>query len=342
MSQASYDAYRFITNVVSPFVSRDKILYQLTQQTRLEWEVVANIASNHSIVQALYPEIIERKLEDLMPNDFMSHIHQMHALNCKRNEMMRKQLIDAVLVINNLGIKPLLMKGAAQLLLDTFSNISDRLMVDLDILLPSDEIKRVSNQLIATGYKFSGDHMDFVHTHHHYPPLIKQGECAMIELHRDLMFHEQQHVFPTEHAWANTIDVALPNMAEANVLVPAYRIFHSFLHLYVVDKLYHLGHVEIRYLHELARTQFIYSSNIDWDEMLAYAREHGVVKHLCANLYVASKFMNILGLEEVINRPNIGSMCHYIRVCSKLKYDWFDALDKKLVRRAKHLRSKFN
>ena len=342
MSQAYYDAYRFIANVVSPFVSRDKILYQLTQHAPLEWEVVAKIASNHSIVQALYPEVIEKKLEGLMPDDFMSYINRMHALNCKRNAMMRKQLIDAVLVINNIGVKPLLMKGAAHLLLDTFSNISDRLMVDLDILVPSDEIKRVSNKLIATGYKYSGDHMDFVHAHHHYPPLIKQGECAMIELHRDLMFHEQQHVFPTEHAWANTIDITLPNMAEAIVLVPAYRIFHSFLHRYLVDKFYHLGHVEIRNLHELARTQFIYSSNIDWDEMLAYAREHGVVKQLCANLYVASKFMNILGLDEVINRSNIESMCYYIRVCSKLKYDWFDALDKKFARRVKLLRSKFN
>ena len=61
MSQAYYDAYRFIANVVSPFVSRDKILSQLTQHAPLEWEVVAKIASNHSIVQALYPEVIEKK-----------------------------------------------------------------------------------------------------------------------------------------------------------------------------------------------------------------------------------------------------------------------------------------
>ena len=342
MSQMYFNAYRFIASLVSPFVSRDKVLLQLMQQSSLDWESVASVAGGHSIVQALYPALVENELVDLIPGDFLSYIKHLHEINCKRNEMMRTQLINAILVINKLNIKPLLMKGAAQLFLDTFSNEGDRLLTDLDILVPSDEVKRVSNELITTGYKLYEDKMHFIQSHHHYPPLIKQDECAMIELHRDLMFHEQQHVFPTKYAWEKTTDITLPNMAEAKVLVPTYRVFHSFLHRCIVDKLSQKGQVEIRQLHELARTQFMYSSDIDWEEMLGYAHEHDVDRQLYDNLYAASKFMNIHDLEEILNRHTMRSIFQYIRVCSKLRYNWFDTLDIRLARRMNRFRSKFS
>ncbi len=337
-----FNAYRIITGVVSPFISRDKILPQLTQQASLDWETVANIAGDHLIVQALYPAILEKGVVDLIPDEFLAYIKDLHELNCKRNEMLRKQLINALLVINNLNIKPLLMKGSAHLFLDTFANVGDRLLTDLDILVPSDAIKRVSNELIATGYEFSEDHMEFIETHHHYPPLIKSGECATIELHRDLMFREQQHVFPTEYAWKKTVDITLPNNAQAKVLVPTYRVFHSFLHSCIVDKLHQRGYAEIRQLHELARAQSMYSSDIDWEEMLAYAHDHSVGRQLHANLYIASKFMNIPGLKETVNKHISRSVFQYLRVCSKLKYNWFDILDIKLTRRINRFQSKFN
>jgi len=332
MSQMRLKAYRFIADAVSPFVSGDDVFHQLTQQASLDWEAVASIAGGHSITQALYPALLEKKLIDSVPDDFLSYIKYLHELNCKRNKMMRKQLINAVLVINKLNIKPLLMKGSAQLFLDTFSNEGDRLLTDLDILVPSSEIKHVCDELIENGYEIYGEKEHFVYSHHHYPPLIKQGECAMVELHRDLMFYKQQHVFPTEYAWTKAVDITLPNMAKAKVLIPTYRVFHSFLHSCVVDKLSQIGQIEIRQLHELARAQFMYSSDIDWEEMLGYAHDHGVHRQLYANLYAASKFMSIHDLEEILSRHTMRSIFHYIRVRSKLKYNWFDALDIKLTR----------
>lgn len=340
MSQEYYNAYRFVASVVSPFVSRDEILFQLTKQTPLDWESVADVAGGHSVIQALYPAFVENGLIDLIPDDFLSYVQHLHEINCERNEMMRRQLIDAVLVINKLNIKPLLMKGAAHLFLNTFSSEGDRLLTDLDILVPSSEIKHISNELIAVGYEFNEEKIHFIETHHHYPPLIKQDECAMIELHRDLMFREQQHVFPTEYAWGKTIDITLPKGAKAKVLNSTYRVFHSFLHRCVVDKLYQKGQIEIRQMHELARAHFVYSSDIDWEEMFEYAHNHGVHRQLCANVYAASKFMQIHDLEEILNKHVMGSIFQYVRVCSKLRHEWFDALDIKVTRRINRLQSK--
>ena len=332
MSQSYFNAYQFVAGTVSPFVSRDKILIQLTRQKSLDWEQVANVAGSHSITQTLYPALIKKELIDLIPDDFFSYIQHLYEINCERNEMLRKQLINAVLIINKLNVKPLLMKGAAQLFLDTFSNVGDRLLTDLDILVPSNEIKRVSDELIACGYEMDEDKIHFIESHHHYPPLIKQDECAMIELHHEIMFREQQHVFPTEYAWTKTTNITLPNIAEAKVLIPTYRIFHCILHRCVVDKLDQKGQAEIRQLHELAREQFMHSSSIDWEEMLEYAHAHGVHKELYANLYTANKFMGIDGLEKILNKYSMRPIFQHIRVCNKLKYNWFDTLDKKVAR----------
>ncbi len=333
MSKEYFNAYRFTASVISPFVSRDELVLQLQNKELLDWECIASVAGGHSVIQALYPAVVEKDLVDLIPDDFLSYVQHLHEINCERNEMMRKQLIDAVLVINKLNIKPLLMKGAAHLFLDTFSNIGDRLLTDLDILVPANEIKHISNELIAIGYELYEEKIDFIENHHHYPPLIKHDECSMIELHRDLIHKPQQHVFPTEYAWEKSVDIVLPNSAKAKVLVPTFRVFHSFLHRCVVDKLHQKGQIEIRQLHELARAQFIHSSNINWDEMLEYARIHNVHKELYANLYTAIKFMEIQDLENILNRHSMRSIFQHIRVCKKLEYDWFDVLDKKIARR---------
>ncbi len=338
----SYHEYRFITSTVSPFISAEELVKQIKSNEPLNWEVVADIAGTHSIIQALYPAFIEKDVVGYIPNEFLDYAQHLSELNQDRNRMMKAQLIEAVSIINKSGIKPLLMKGAAHLILDTFSRTSDRLLTDLDILVPADEIKRISEAFIEAGYTFYEEKIDFIETHHHYPPLIKQGECAMIELHRELMFSEQQHIFPTKRAWENTIDITLSGNAQAKVLNPTYRVFLSFLHNSLVDSLYLKGYVEIRQLHELARTQFVYSPDIDWGAMQSYAHEKNVSKQLDANLYAASKFMGIPEFMEFINNNVISAVLHYYRVCLKLKYSWFETLDAKLYRRKKRMRSRTN
>ncbi len=338
----NYEAYRFITSVVSPYISADKILKQI-EVSLLNWELIAGMAGVHSIVQALYPALIEKKVAEFIPKDFSNYIEHLSELNKKRNLMLQSQLMDAVLVMNNLGVKPMLIKGAAHLFLDTFSKISDRLLVDLDVLVPSSEIENTKDELIRSGYEYSGDEMQFIDTHHHYPPLIKKNECAMLELHRDLMFRDQQRIFPTLHAWSNTIDITLPNNAKAKVLNPTYRVFHSFLHSNVTDSLYQKGIVEIRQLHELARSYLVYGTSIDWDEMFEYAYEHGVGKQLNANLYLANKFMAVPCIKsDNINNNTISSKLNYYRVKSKFKYDWFNTFDQRLYRLKKRILSKIN
>ena len=327
MSQSYFRAFCFVTDVLSPYISKNKILHHLKSKNVIEWEQVADVAGSHSVTQALYPAFVQKELVDSIPDEFLSYVQQVHEVNCERNEMMKNQLMDAVFVINRLGIKPLLMKGAAHLFLDTFSNIGDRLLVDLDILVPYDDIERTSNELIKSGYKFFEEQIYFIDNHHHYPALIKQDECATIELHRELMFREQQHIFPTEYAWGNSVDITLPNKAEVKILNPTYRVFHSFLHRNVVDMFHLAGCVEIRQLHELVGSQLKYSSEIDWRELFEYAKKSGVERKLAANINIANKFMGFPKQETITNLHQVTSAFHYARVCAKLKFGWLNYID---------------
>ena len=120
MSSARYDAYTFIAKVVSPYVTGDKIIHQLKGSQVLDWEKVASVAAAHSIIQVLYSAFTEKELITYIPNEFLAHVEHMHELNCKRNEMLRKQLTDATLIINELGIKATINERCSALIFGYF------------------------------------------------------------------------------------------------------------------------------------------------------------------------------------------------------------------------------
>ena len=142
-----------------------------------------------------------------------------------------------------------------------------------------------------------------------------------------------QHIFPTKSAWDNTINIELKEGVEAQVLNPTYRLLHSILHSCIVDSNHRLGLVEIRQLHELARTQLIYGDQLDWDRLLVIARKNNIGGILSANLKEAEYFLNVPILKQPSQINPIAANFHIFRVCAKLRYAWFDYFDTKLSER---------
>ena len=330
MNKNFYNSYRFVAAAVSPFISRKNVIKLLDGSTQPDWEWVAYIAGYNSIVQALYPSFCEKELLQHIPEDFLEYVKNINEVNCERNNLLRMQLIEAVSSINKLGIKPLLMKGAGQLFLNTFQNPGDRLMVDLDILVPEKSIERVRQILIDDGYSFATDNPEAYIKHLHYPPAIKKGEVAAIELHRDLMLQNQQHYLPNHTAWENSFDITLINGVEAKVLTPTYRILHSFLHSCIADSNHLLGLVEIRQLHELSLTQLVYSNQIEWEKLTAITKSNKINHIFTANIAAAHNFMQFPKSAIGLRYNTITSKCHTYRVNAKLKYQWYNYVDAKV------------
>ena len=74
MSQDYYRAYCFIASSISPYISADEVYKKYLDNSALDWEVVAEIAGYHAIVQALYPNLKAKDLTQHLPEDFFTYI----------------------------------------------------------------------------------------------------------------------------------------------------------------------------------------------------------------------------------------------------------------------------
>ena len=98
-----YYAYKLVAAIISPFVTRERISEFLTKHKNIDWESVAYIAGNHSIVQVLYPALVDKNLINIIPEEFFSYIQELNQLNSKRNLLMKSQLAAFIIqyLINN-------------------------------------------------------------------------------------------------------------------------------------------------------------------------------------------------------------------------------------------------
>ena len=333
MSQNYYRAYCFIASSISPYISADEVYKRYLDNPVLDWEVVAEIAGYHAIVQALYPNLQSKNLIQYLPEDFLTYIKSTYDVNHERNTLLKQQLLDVSAILNAEGIVPLLMKGAAHLYIDTFASLGERLLTDIDILVQTNELDRAQAVMQKQGYEFPSDDPEFHKQHIHLPPAIKLGECAAVEIHRDLLRRHHQQFFPTELAWQNCTEIKLDTNIEAKILTPGYRIMHSFLHDYITDSLYIRGFVELRSIQEFALSYQKFNSDIDWQTLFALTSANGISHMLSSYIHSTQKFIGLPDIDQKIPQYKLKTAYHHSRVCAKLKYSWFDAIDTKIAER---------
>jgi hypothetical protein len=193
--------------------------------------------------------------------------------NTLRNMKISAQALKLTRQLNQAGISPLFLKGAAQLLTQRTGNIGFRKQVDIDLIVQPGEIKAAGDVFLADGYSFCqfpgnsaavpitpGDTASAIKlsaAHHHLPPLVKNGYAATVELHRHFLDRRFQRGNPLEALFSTAHQVESHG---ATFQVPAteYQIIHL-----VLGKLRTDGH--------LARRTFPIREACDFIELLENA-----------------------------------------------------------------------
>src|SRR5690606_16229368 len=127
------------------------------------------------------------------------YLETLHAMNVARNRDMAAQLEETIEALNHRGISPMLLKGAAYLMLGTHGDAGARVTSDLDLLILDEQIETARDTLHALGYspKARTDRPG----HHHLAPLVRDGSPAAVELHRDVLVPWAQRILPTRAVW---------------------------------------------------------------------------------------------------------------------------------------------
>ena len=186
-----------------------------------------------------------------------------HTLNGERNAAILGDLERAAAALNEVGIVPCALKGAAHLMTGLWGSPANRVLSDIDLLVHPAELSRAVAAL--RDLLHASVHGDDKADAHHAPPMALPGAKAVIELHHSPVKLSLAGVVPTAEVFEQSRTVNLGNAmlrlpsATHSALVAAVHgpVAHGFFDLAPRDA------IDLVYL-----AQDI-SDPVDWDFVAA-------------------------------------------------------------------------
>ena len=250
---------RFLANCLAlgedPSAARDAVRNALGQGY-VDWRRVIWLASAHLVTPSLAAGLERLDGCDRLPEDVAGYLDAFRQLNRERNALFREELGRIAAGINQIGLEPLLLKGANALLPDAYHDAEDRMLGDLDLWLPVAHHPEAMAALLELGYEpahasrqwwMASEHAGI----HHGVPLLHHTLPTKVELHSRLLLEPADDVYLA--ASLKTITHTLPNVAR--VLTPdrLSQIRQNFLHGQISDHQARERRLNLRYLLEFAR-----------------------------------------------------------------------------------------
>ncbi|MGJ5642483.1 nucleotidyltransferase family protein [Formosa sp. S-31] len=137
------------------FENNAKALQKAIQTNEIDWEAVIAFGSNHLVIPTLYSRLCSKGLLKDLPEDLYQYQKYIYDLNLERN----KALLQEVHMINNwfnqADIPHVFLKGAAMIASDYYNNIGERMLGDIDVLVPKHLCQKAFDLLLSKGYNYA-------------------------------------------------------------------------------------------------------------------------------------------------------------------------------------------
>jgi hypothetical protein len=224
---------------------REEIIEKIAADS-FDWEKFIELCSNNLILPVIYLKFKSHEILEYLPEEVSEFLKEIYDLNHERNTQIRKQLQEITVILNNGNIYPIYLKGAGHLLNGLYAYLGERMMVDIDLLVPEKEYIKAAQLMESEGYSVSGEFVgefdnefygEDAESLKHYPPLVKEGSPAHIEIHRLAVEADCQSWFNSELIDTEKKSVSI--LKGCFVLSDKHNIIHNFIH----SQLGHEGHI---------------------------------------------------------------------------------------------------
>ena len=102
----------------------------------IDWQNFVTLGSNHLVLTAIFLKFEKHNLSNYLPVDLPPFLKEIYDLNNLRNEQILFQIKEVTALLNKNNIYPLFLKGAAHLLVGLYTGIGERILGDIDFLVP--------------------------------------------------------------------------------------------------------------------------------------------------------------------------------------------------------------
>ncbi len=246
----------------------------------LDWERLLAMARWHRLGPLLWDHLRQAGPDLIVPPEVLATFRDDARRATARSVNLQHELDRVLALFERFGVPALLLKGAALVEAGVYPDRGLRVMVDLDVLVPADELERAHTLVAETlGYTVRGMRVspdDAARWHHHYQ-LVRGNGSIIVELHRR-MFPDRPDE-DIQGVW----DRALPGgRAPAHLLpTPEDLAFHVAVH-FGTDRVKQ-GDSALGQLADLVRIAERWP--VDWDVVRARAATEHVSDRLFLALY---------------------------------------------------------
>jgi len=257
----------------------------------LNWGDLIPIAEEERILPALYARLQEIGISSLLPAEVVNFLSAVEELNLERNRAIFAELATVAALLNEAGIEPVLLKGAAYCLTGVYSNPATRYLMDVDLLISEAELSKGTEVLMQNG--FDWDRSDRLgRFRHHHPPLRRPGGVSF-ELHHSLGMGICRSLLPASEVLEQAVRHDFDG-ARVRVPSPDHLMVHLIMHSQFQHPYNERIWTPLRAMYDLVLVKRRFENEIDWSSVEHRFRSAGASGVLAMHLL---QVRDVLGEE---------------------------------------------
>jgi hypothetical protein len=264
----------------------------------IDWSDVAFLAREFGLEPALWSRLQDSDTGRFLPDAVAVTLRESYRHNAASLVWRTRQLKDVVRVLNDIDVEPMLIKGSRSLFEAPRQQLLERYMLDLDLVVPTDQFDASLDALRRHGYRAvpgKGKSATYEWM------ITKTPEPGPIDFHFEMGPSRVTAILPTDVAFRGSQRRDVEGH-RYRVLSPAHEVVHAVLHSELGDRAMVDRQIDPRRLSSMAELFDSDEGAQAWREACALLGARGGVD--CAGA-VAGLLAELFGLvldEPVITR----------------------------------------
>ncbi|QDP00649.1 nucleotidyltransferase family protein [Thalassotalea sp. PS06] len=243
-------------------IDHDLIIKLQTEELYLP---IIELSNQYWLTSSLCYRLKKLKVFAQLPHILQQYLNEVSSLYRQRNVDIKNEAKSVCQLLNDHGIKQVLLKGAASLFNSTYPSPGMRYMCDIDILVSEEQQQQAFELLLGNGYQ-TDENPFAIHSvnHHHAPSLCLPNSLCRIEIHKNALKYPASNVLTDEQIFKSLQPLTLDKQLNVAQLNPTQQIIMCIAHSEISHSGYSEKQLDLRQFYHLHCLIAHFDEDIDW------------------------------------------------------------------------------
>ncbi|WP_066221530.1 nucleotidyltransferase family protein [Formosa haliotis] len=231
--KAFQNTLHHIASILSFENNREQLKLQIENKT-IDWDNIVKVASSYLILPAIYSRLKSKDLLNLLPEELKNYLQYISDLNTDRNNTLLEEVKLISKWFSLEQIEHVFLKGTAMIASNYYKDNTERMIGDIDVLVPKNQSQKAFDLLLSKGYTYASTptiNPKYFEDKHLYR-LASKAHIGAVEIHFKLLDKDQKDFEPRD-VLADKQFVGTDNIPIASV---KHLVLHNILNFQINDK----------------------------------------------------------------------------------------------------------